>query len=89
MLDDYKAQLKIQGKIILRIKVHAGAKQTRVKSILSDGTIKIDLAEVPEAGKANDKLIVFLASEFAIAKNCVTILYGKFSADKTIALKLK
>jgi len=89
MLDTYKIQLQAEGKISLRVKIHAGAKQTRVKSILSDGTIKIDIAQIPEAGKANDKLIDFLSKELGVAKSSITIIYGKFSGDKILVIKLK
>ncbi|MCX6792595.1 MAG: DUF167 domain-containing protein [Candidatus Falkowbacteria bacterium] len=84
MLDDYKTQLKETGKISLRIKVHAGAKTTRIKSILSDNTIKVDIAKAPEDGKANESLIKLLADEFEVSKSSVQIAAGKFSGDKLV-----
>ncbi len=53
MIEEYKKELEELGVITLKIKVHAGARETRIKSLLSDGTIKIDIDKVPEAGKAN------------------------------------
>ncbi len=88
MLDNYKKELEEKGTIHLKIKVHAGAKLTRIKSILSDGTIKIDIAKAPEDGKANDVLIELLKKEFNLAKSQVEIIMGKFSSDKVVQLKV-
>ncbi len=86
MLDDYKEILEATGEITLKIKVHAAARETRVKSILTDGTVKIDIIKAPEAGKANLALIDFLAVEFAVPKENVQVLLGKFSGDKTVKI---
>lgn len=86
MLDGLKEQLNIHKQLNLHIKVRAGAKQTRVKSILSDGTIKIEIAVAPEDGKANDALIKFLKEEFAVNQSCIKIVAGKFSADKIVKI---
>lgn len=88
MLENFKEQLQIAKTITLKIKVHAPAKLSRIKSILSDGTIKIDIAQAPEDGKANDKLIALLADEFEVKKSGVTIMSGKFSGDKIVVIKL-
>ncbi len=86
MLDDYKEKLAAVGEVTLPIKARAGAHATRVKSLLADGTIKIDIAQVPEAGKANELLIEFLAEEFGVPKTNITVLMGKFSGDKTVKI---
>ena len=88
MLDGLKEKLKAEGQISLRVKIHAGAKQTRIKSILSDGTIKIDIAKAPEDGKANESLIKLLSNDFDVKADCILIQYGKFSADKTVLIKI-
>jgi uncharacterized protein (TIGR00251 family) len=86
MLEQYKKELLETKSLSLKIKVHAGAKSNRIKSLLSDGTIKIDIATAPEDGKANDVLIALLAAEFEVPKNNITIIMGSFSHDKVIKI---
>lgn len=86
MLEKYKEQLESLGEIVIKIKVHAKAHETRIKSILADGVIKIDLQITPENGKGNEALYKFLADEFAVATSSIQILMGKFSADKTVKI---
>lgn len=87
MIEEYKKELLEKGVITLKIKVHAGARETRIKSLLSDGTLKIDIAKVPEEGKANNVLIELLSVEFAIPKTNIEILMGKFSGDKVVKIR--
>ncbi len=86
MIEEYKKELLEKGVITLKIKVHASAHDTKIKAILSDGTIKIDIAKVPEAGKANETLIKLLSEEFDVAKNNIEIIMGKFSGDKVVKI---
>ncbi len=87
MLENYKEELKTKGEITLKIKVHAQARETRVKSVLADGVIKIDIQATPENNKGNDALFLFLAEEFSVPASNIQILMGKFSADKTIKIQ--
>ncbi len=87
MLEDYKKELLDKGTITLKVKVHAGAHETRIKSILSDGTIKFDIAKAPEQGKANEALFKLLSEEFKIPANNIEIMAGAFSSDKIIRLR--
>lgn len=86
MLENQRSDLQTKGEITIRIKVHSNARLTRVKSVLADGVIKIDLQAVPEDGKANEALLEFLATTFAVKAENIQILLGKFSADKTIKI---
>ncbi len=86
MLDDYKEKLAAVGEVTLNIKVHAGARENRVKSILADGTVKVDITTVAEAGKANEALKAFLAEQFGVPLANITVLIGKFSGDKTVKI---
>ena len=70
------------------VRVHPGAPHTRVKEILSDGTIKIDVAAVPEDGKANVALIKFLAKEFDVPKSHIEIVSGQTAQTKVIRVRL-
>ncbi len=51
MLSNFHAQLQRDGTIDLHIRVHPSARRTAVKGILSDGSIKVDLAAVPLADR--------------------------------------
>ncbi len=89
MLENFKEQLATAGEITIKVKVHSKAHETRIKSILADGVIKIDLQATPENGKGNEALFTFLADEFAVPVLNIQILVGKFSADKTIKITNK
>ncbi len=86
MLEEYKKELLEKGTITIKVKVHAGAHETKIKSLLSDGTIKIDIAKIPEDGKANDVLLKLLSEEFQVSKNTIEIIMGKFSGDKIVRI---
>jgi len=86
MLEIQKEEFAEKGEITLKIKVHVKAHETRIKSILADGVIKIDLQTAPENGKGNEALFKFLADEFSVSTSQIDILLGKFSADKTVKI---
>lgn len=72
--------------IYLRVKARPNAPETRVKEIMSDETVKIDLAAVPKKGKANKALIKFLSQEFDIDENNVKIISG--AGDRVKLVKI-
>lgn len=86
MLEDFKRELVEQGTVSLKVKVHAGAHQSKIKSVLSDGTIKVDITKAPEAGKANQELYRLLAQEFAVKESAIEVVLGKFSSDKIVRI---
>lgn len=88
MLDDLKEILAKEKNLTLKIKVHALAKQNKVKSVLVDGTIKVDIRKAPESGKANEELIDLLSKEFSVKPSQVNIFLGKFSSDKIVKIKV-
>ncbi len=86
MLETLKEELAEKGEITIKIKVHVKAHETRIKSVLADGVVKIDLQTIPEHGKGNEALFKFLADEFSVSTSQIQILLGKFSADKTVKI---
>ena len=86
MLEEYKEKLKINDEIYLRIKVHPNAGKTKIREIMEDETIKIDVAAVPEKGKANKELTAYLTKEFKINKENVKILSGASDRIKLIKI---
>jgi len=86
MLDSLRQRLSSDGVAAFSVRVHPGASHTRVKDTLSDGTLKMDIAAVPEDGKANAELIRFLAKEFKVSKSCVEIVSGKLARTKVVKI---
>jgi hypothetical protein len=72
----------------LRIKVIPGAPKTEIRGEMADGTLKITVAAAPEKGKANQALIKFLAEEYGVPKNSVTIISGAAARIKLVKIKL-
>ncbi|MCK5415883.1 DUF167 domain-containing protein [Candidatus Parcubacteria bacterium] len=85
-MQEYIQKLNKNKELYLRIKVRPGAIKTVFKSMLDDDTLKIDVAAIPEKGKANKELIKYLANEFVINKNNVKIISG--AGDKLKLVKL-
>jgi len=56
--------------------------------MLADGSLKIDVAQVPERGKVNGELIRFLAEEFKVSLHCVEILRGHSARMKVVQVRL-
>jgi len=81
-----RSALKQEGVVTFPVRVHPGASRTKAKSILADGTVKIDIAAVPEDGKANAELIRFLAEEFDVPKSRVEVVRGQTSKTKVIRI---
>ncbi|KKQ60755.1 MAG: hypothetical protein US81_C0013G0007 [Parcubacteria group bacterium GW2011_GWE2_38_18] len=89
MLTKFVEQFKEKGETYLRIKARPGANATEVRGIMEgeEGeTIKIDVAAVPENGKANLELIKYLAKWFLVVKKNVKIVSG--AGDKVKLIKI-
>jgi uncharacterized protein (TIGR00251 family) len=80
----WRKTLADRGRISVHVKVHANARRTDIKSVMADGTIKIDVAAVPEDGKANAALIRFFADVLDVPASHVTIVSGSSSSRKKI-----
>jgi uncharacterized protein len=69
------------------VRVIPRASRNEVVAILADGRLKIRLAAPPMEGKANAKLIEFLAEILDISSDQVEIIAGHTSRDKHIAIR--
>ena len=56
---------------------------TRICGLL-DGMLKIKVSAPPEKGKANRHLVRFVAQEFGVRKNAVSIVTGPTSSIKRV-----
>lgn len=86
MIEPLVQQLASSGEVTFTVRAHPGAKQTKLKSVMSDGALKIDLAAAPEDGKANQLLISYLAELFDVAKANIQLLSGETSRIKQIRI---
>lgn len=80
MLDFIQA---VKNGVLINVRVHPSAKKTGFKGTVRN-MLKIDVAEKPEAGKANKELITYLAQLLNIEKNRVSIIRGTNSRNKVI-----
>lgn len=70
----------------MQVRVHPSARKTQIKNVMADGTIKIDIAAVPEDGKANAALVEFLAVEFEVKRSNIEIISGETNRKKTVRI---
>jgi len=73
--------------LVLKIKVIPKSPKTEFAGTLSDGTQKVRVAAVAERGKANAALCAFLARQYGVAKDQVTILSGETSPLKHVRIR--
>ena len=70
----------------IAVKVVPRSAKTGLAGKMADGSWKVRLAAVPEQGKANRELIVFLAGHFGVAPGRIHIVSGKTSTHKRIRI---
>ena len=73
------------GSIILVIHAQSGAKRTEVVGV-HGSALKIRLAAPAVEGRANDALIVFLATSFDVPRRNVTLIRGEAGRRKTVRI---
>ncbi len=86
MIDALRQRLKQEGVLDCTIRVRPHAATTHIKSILDDGSIKVDLAAPAEENKANIELVRFLAETFGVSAASVSILSGATSRVKLVRI---
>lgn len=86
MFDTLKEHCAQKGSITFWIKVRPNASNTKATSVLDDGTVKIDIAAVPEKGKANRELLNYLSEEFGVPRSSVEILCGEGAREKQVRI---
>ena len=71
--------------LVMHVHIQTGAKQTATDG-LHGNALKIRLAAMPVNGRANIMLVKFLAQQFAVPINLLTIKRGDKSRDKVIVI---
>ena len=73
------------GNILLKLRIHPGAKRSAVNGTFGDA-LKIDLQAPPVDGKANAALLKFLAGKLHLSRADLTLKSGECSRDKVILI---
>jgi len=90
MLTKHLDKFKQKGEVYLKVKARPNASMTEVRGIMEheDGEIiKIDIAAVPENGKANNELIKYLSKWFSVNKEDIKIISGAGEKIKLVKIK--
>lgn len=72
--------------LILRVHVQPGASRTDIAGLHGDA-LKIRLQAPPVDGKANEALCAFLAAEFGVRRQDVSLLSGDSNRRKRIIIR--
>ena len=73
------------SQVSLKVRVVPGASQSEVSGWLGD-MLKIRVTAQPEKGKANSAVVSLLANSLGISKKSVSVISGKTSQQKVIAV---
>ena len=71
----------------LSITVTVITKAQKESITLHENGLKIKIKEIPEKGKANDKIIKLLSKRLNVPQKNIKIIKGEFSNKKTILIK--
>jgi uncharacterized protein YggU (UPF0235/DUF167 family) len=67
----------------LHVRVHPGARFARLKEWRGD-VLRIDVTEPPERGRANEAVVLLLATALGVTRTDLTVRQGHASRDKRI-----
>lgn len=70
---------------VVNVRVTAGARKELVEEV-EPGFLKVKVAEPPEKGRANDRVVELLAEYFGISESIVSLKHGRASKDKTFII---
>ena len=84
-MPDGMIQVENNGDVLLKLRVHPGAKRSAVNGIFGDA-LKLDLQAPPVDGKANAALVKFLSGALGLPKASVSVKSGECSRDKVIKI---
>jgi uncharacterized protein YggU (UPF0235/DUF167 family) len=71
----------------LQVRVHPGAKRSRIVGWLADGSLKLSVTAVPEAGRANEAVLALLAEALGVGRGDVKVLRGQSSRAKAVEVE--
>ena len=80
--------MQIRIKVIPKSSENKIIKENPLRLSEASNIFKIKITDVPEKGKANEKIIKLLAKEFKISKSQVEIIKGLTSRNKIVKINL-
>ena len=72
--------------LILNVLGTPGAKHDAIGKVKGN-QLKISVTKPPEAGKATDHMVRFLAAEFAVATADIAVVFGRTHINKQLRIK--
>jgi hypothetical protein len=73
--------------LFLSLRVQPGARCDEFAGTHGDRQYRVRIHAPPVDGKANKRLMVFLANEFGVTKSAVELVSGKASRDKLFRIR--
>jgi uncharacterized protein (TIGR00251 family) len=74
---------EVDGGVVFAAKIVPASSKTVVCGLL-DGMVKIKVSAAPEKGKANQRLLEFLAERLDVKKSAVSIISGQTNPVKSV-----
>ena len=74
-----------KNRMIIAIRVYPNASRSEIMGWVGD-VLRINIAAIPEKGKANKELVNFLSDKLSMRKDQVSIAKGHASRNKTIII---
>ena len=84
-INDFKLT-KLENGVKLSVKVVPNSSKCEIVGVIED-SLKIKLDVPPVEGKANEKLIKFLAKLLGVPKTSITIVSGETGKNKILFIK--
>ncbi len=72
--------------LILNILGKPSAKQDAIGKAKGN-QLKVSVTATPVAGKATDHMVRFLAKEFGVSPDDITVVFGRFNVNKQLRIK--
>ena len=70
----------------LRLRVHPGARDTRVVGQAADGAWRLEVRARPTAGRANEAVVRLVAEVLGLSRSAVRVAAGSASRSKWIEI---
>ena len=72
--------------LVLNVLGTPGAKRDAIGKVKGN-QLKISVTASPQAGKATDYMVRFLAKEFGVALSDITVVFGRTNVNKQLRIK--
>lgn len=87
ILDELRDRIEDGEEPTLSVKVSAGARTSRIISLMSNNTLKLSVSQAPENGHANQAVCRILAMELGVDERRISILKGEKHSLKVIKIR--